>query len=155
MYRNVFVRPWVLWLALVNIYLLIDTLEVGGGSERSLETLAGFSENMKQLDDEKRTMLLPLIVVPYMGSALLTATTVMFVQFFSSLSGLGLTVAQTTLYKILLTPLALHSFMIGLVSGKIISGTVSAGFKHAIILILVSLGGVWFVSNFKIGPVMG
>ena len=143
------------WLALVNIYLLIDTLEVGGGSERSLETLAGFSENMKQLDDEKRTMLLPLIVVPYMGSALLTATTVMFVQFFSSLSGLGLTVAQNTLYKILLTPLALHSFMIGLVSGKIISGTVSAGFKHAVILILVSLGGVWFVSNFKIGPVMG
>lgn len=143
------------WLALVNIYLLIDTLEVGGGSERSLETLAGFSENMKQLDDEKRTMLLPLIVVPYMGAAMLTATTVMFLQFFSSLSGLGLTVAQNTLYRILLTPLALHAFMIGLVSGKIISGTVSAGFKHAIILMLVSLAGIWFVANVKMGPMIG
>lgn len=143
------------WLALVNIYLLIDTLEVGGGSERSLETLAGFSESMKQLDDEKRTMLMPLIIVPYMGAALLTATTVMFLQFFTSLSGLGLSVAQVTLNRILLTPLALHSFMTGLVSGKIISGTVSAGFKHALILMLVSLAGIWLVTNLKMGRLIG
>jgi len=43
----------------------------------------------------------------------------------------------------LITPLILHSFTIGLVAGKIVAGRVSAGFKHAIFLILISLVGVW------------
>lgn len=143
------------WLALVNIYLLIDTLEVGGGTEESLETLAGFSESMKQLDDEKKTMLMPLVMVPYLGAALLTATTVMFIQFFSSMRGLGLSIPRVTLYRVLLTPLAVHNFMMGLVSGKIISGNVSAGFKHAIFLILIALAGIWVVSNLQFAPVIG
>jgi hypothetical protein len=40
---------------------------------------------------------------------------------------------------------------LGLVSGKITSGRVSAGFKHSILLSLVSLGGIWLVSNMNMG----
>jgi len=143
------------WLALVNIYLLIDTIEVGGGTEESLETLARFSESTRQLEDEKRAILMPLTIVPYIGAALLTATTVMFLQFFTGMSGLGVSVQSVTLYRVLLTPLALHSFILGLVTGKIVSGRVSAGFKHAIFLTLVALGGIWAVTNLSIGSGMG
>jgi flagellar protein FlaJ len=138
------------WLALVNIYLLIDTMEVGGGTEQSIESLAEFSEASKQLEAEKRAVLMPLVIVPYIGAALLTGTTVMFLGFFTG-SNLGVSVPQILLYKTLLTPLAIHSFTLGLVTGKITSGRVSRGFKHAVLLSLVALGGIWAVSNLNLG----
>jgi flagellar protein FlaJ len=138
------------WIALVNIYLLLDTMEVGGGSEQSIESLAEFSESTKQLEAEKRAVLMPLVIVPYIGAALLTGTTVMFLGFFTSAS-LGVSVPTIMLYRTLLTPLAIHSFTLGLVTGKIVSGRVSSGFKHAVILSFVALGGIWAVSNLGIG----
>jgi flagellar protein FlaJ len=140
------------WLALVNIYLLIDTIEVGGGTERSLETLANFAESTKQLEDEKKAVLMPLTIVPYIGAALLTGTTVLFLQFFTNM-GTGVSIATVTLYKVLLTPLALHSWILGLVTGKITSGRVSAGFKHSIFLTLVSILGIYAVSNISMGGI--
>jgi flagellar protein FlaJ len=139
------------WLALVNIYLLIDTIEVGGGTEASLESLAKFAESSKKLEEEKSAVLMPLTIVPYIGSALLTGTTVMFIQFFTSMGNIGVPIATVTLYKVLLTPLALHSWILGLVTGKIVSGRVSAGFIHAILLTLVSILGIWAVTNIAIG----
>lgn len=139
------------WLALVNIYLLIDTIEVGGGSQRSIESLAKFAETTQQLEEEKKAVLMPLIIVPYIGAALLTGTTVMFLSFFTRGGELGVSVPTVMLYKTLLTPLALHSFNLGLVTGKITSGRVSAGFKHSLFLTLVALGGIWIVSNMSIG----
>jgi hypothetical protein len=41
--------------------------------------------------------------------------------------------------------------MLGLVTGKITSGRVSAGFKHAILLTLVSVGGIWAVPYLNTG----
>jgi len=142
------------WLALINIYLLIDTLEVGGGTEESLETLAKFSESTKLLEDEKKSALMPLTIVPYIGAALLTGTTVMFLQFFTSMGDLGVSIASVTLYRSLLTPLTLHSWCLGLVTGKITSGRLSAGFIHAILLTLVAIAGVWGVANLSLGGSM-
>jgi flagellar protein FlaJ len=139
------------WPALINIYLLIDTIEVGGGTEESLESLAKFAESTVKLENEKKAVLMPLTIVPYIGAALLTGTTVMFLQFFTNMGSLGVSVAAVTLYKVLLTPLALHSWILGLVTGKIVSGRVSAGFKHSILLTLVSILGVWAVSNISMG----
>ena len=142
------------WLALVNIYLLIDTIEVGGGTEESLETLANFAESTKHLEDEKSAVLMPLTIVPYIGAALFTGTTVMFLSFFTNMSTLGVSIAKVTLYRILLTPLGLHTWILGLVTGKIVSGRVSAGFKHSILLTIVSILGIWAVSNVNVGGVI-
>ena len=136
------------WIALVNIYLLLDTIEVGGGTVDSIESLAEFSESSKQLEAEKRAVLMPLIIVPYIGAALLTGTTVMFLGFFGG-SNLGISIQQVMLYRVLLTPISIHCFTLGLVTGKIVSGRVSAGFKHAVILSLVALGGIWLVSSME------
>jgi flagellar protein FlaJ len=138
------------WLSLVNMYFLIDTIEVGGGREQSLETLASFSETAEQLDREKRAMLMPLGLVPYMGAILLTATTVMFLNFLTNMSMLGISVPYVTLFNVLLPPLVLHSFIIGLVAGKITSGRISSGFKHAIFMVLVAVIGIWTVSNLNL-----
>jgi flagellar protein FlaJ len=138
------------WIALINMYLLIDTIEVGGGTLESMESLAEFSEATRQLELEKKAVLTPLIIVPYIGAALLTGTTVLFLSFFTN-SNLGVSIPIVTLYRTLLTPLALHCFTLGLVTGKITSGRVSAGFKHSVFLTFVALGGVWAVTNMNLG----
>lgn len=143
------------WLALINIYLLIDTIEVGGGTEESLETLAEFAESTRELENEKKSTLMPLTIVPYIGAALLTGSTVIFLQFFTSMGTMGVSVQTVTLYKILLTPLVIHSFILGLVTGKIVTGRISAGFKHAIFLTIVALAGVYAVSNMSMGSITG
>ena len=43
----------------------------------------------------------------------------------------------------LITSLILHSFTLGIVTGKMGSGRVSSGFKHAILLIITSVVGIW------------
>jgi flagellar protein FlaJ len=139
------------WLALVNIYLLVDTIAVGGGTEESLETLAEFSESIKLIENERKALLAPLMIVPYIGALLLTATTTMFLGFFQNMTtiiGGGTTIPFISLGRTLLTPLILHSFMFGLVTGKLISGKVSSGFKTAIYLTIASLLGIWITTHF-------
>jgi archaeal flagellar protein FlaJ len=132
------------WLSLINIFLLVDTLEVGGGQEKSLETLADFAEQTKLIEIERKSLLQPLLLVPYIGAGLLTATIIMFLQFFSNTSSLGgnSTISTISLCRILLTPMIIQSFMLGLVAGKISSGRISSGFKHAIFLSLAALIGI-------------
>ncbi|MEM2110812.1 MAG: type II secretion system F family protein [Candidatus Bathyarchaeia archaeon] len=143
------------WLALVNIYLLIDTIAVGGGTEESLETLAEFSESTKLIEQERKGLLAPLILVPYIGVFLLTSTTTMFLTFFRDMSSLaGTSVPFVSLSRTLLTPLIFHSFMFGLVTGKLVTGRVSSGFKNAIFLTIAALVGIWITTHFtffKIG----
>ena len=47
------------WLALINIYLLVDAIEVGGGTPETLETLTHFSETLSSLEKEKKQSLAP------------------------------------------------------------------------------------------------
>jgi len=136
------------WVCLINLYLLIDTIEVGGGTEESLETLAEFAEQTRELESERRSHLAPLFIVPYMGAAILTITTVMLLQLFTNMSLIGGTqIPVKELTKMLITPLILHSFTLGIVTGKIVSGRVSAGFKHTLFLIIISIAGICIATH--------
>ncbi len=132
------------WLAQINMYLLIDTIVVGGGNEESFETLAEFAETSAALEKERKTMLTPLLIIPIIGAVLLVVTATMFLNFFSSMSGmLQPLVPIVTLRQILVTPLILHDFLLGLVTGKIVSGRVSSGFKIGGFLVLLAIAGIW------------
>jgi len=136
------------WVCLINLYLLIDTIEVGGGTERSLEILAEFAEETKNLEYERRARLAPLFIVPYMGATILTLTTMMLLQLFTNMSSVsGVQIAVKNLTEMLITPLILHSFTLGIVSGKIVSGRISAGFKHAVFLIMLSIIGIYIATH--------
>jgi len=136
------------WVCLINLYLLIDTIEVGGGTEESLETLSEFAEQTRELESERRSHLAPLFIVPYMGAAILTLTTMMLLQLFTNMSLIGgAQIALKDLIKMLITPLILHSFTLGIVTGKIVSGRVSAGFKHALFLIIISVSGIYIATH--------
>ncbi|MCD6504396.1 type II secretion system F family protein [Candidatus Bathyarchaeota archaeon] len=138
------------WLSQITIYLLVDTIEVGGGTEKSLDTLATFAESINLMEKERKSYLIPLILVAYMGSILLTVTILIFIQLFKGGVTGFVSVPYITLARILLTPLIFHSFMIGIVTGKIVSGRVSAGFLHAFIMVLCSIAAIWLASNYSL-----
>jgi len=138
------------WLARINMYLLIDSIEVGGGTKESLETLAEFSESIREIEHERRSVLAPLFIVPYLGAALLTTTTVLFLQFFNDMAAIGgSSIMIIPLRQILLMPLIFHSYLLGLVAGKITSGKITVGFKHAMILVIVSMLGIWLAFHLQ------
>lgn len=140
------------WLALINIYLLVDAIEVGGGTPETLETLTHFSEMLSSLEKERKAMLRPLLIMPYIGAAILLFSTIVFLGFtrtiLSSFSHRGMAFPQ--LVTLLLPPLVLQTFLTGLVTGKISSGTLSTGFKHAIILVVLSIALILLSGYFTI-----
>ncbi|MFP3952065.1 MAG: type II secretion system F family protein [Candidatus Bathyarchaeia archaeon] len=137
------------WTSKIIIFFLIDTIEIGGGSKESLETLAEFVEKTRHLEQERKSLLLPLLLIPYIGAMLLTGTTVIFLKFFQNTTSIGGTgIPFVMLNKVLLTPLILHSFILGLTSGKMSSSNrLSAGFLHSTILVIISILSIWVAEN--------
>jgi len=129
------------WLPLVNIYLLVDAIEVGGGTPETLETLTHFSEELASLEKEKKASQRPLVILPYIGVGILVFSTLVFLAFSKTLlaSYSNQTIPFSQVVTLLLPPLMVQIFFIGLVTGKLSGGSVSAGFKHAMILTILGL----------------
>ncbi|MCS7140516.1 MAG: type II secretion system F family protein [Candidatus Nezhaarchaeota archaeon] len=129
------------WLALINLYLLVDAIEVGGGSPETLETLTRFGEMQASLEKEKMAALRPLIIMPYMGAAIMIFSTLIMVSFMRSAS---MAIARSPMQfiqilTVIVPALVFQSYLMGLVTGKISAGCTSAGFMHAIMLTLIAL----------------
>jgi len=142
------------WLALVNMYLLVDAIEVGGGAPETLETLAQFSEMVSSLEKEKRTMLRPLLIIPYIGAGILLFTNIVFLGYMRSVIRMfgRQAIPFPQFVTLLLPPMIIHTYLTGLVTGKMGSGSISAGFKHALLLTIVALFVVW-LSPYFIMPI--
>lgn len=128
------------WLSRIIMFLLIDAIEVGGGSPETLETLARFGEMIESLEKEKKMILRPLLIVPYVGAITFIISTVVLLSFMrTSLALAHRSIAFAQFATIMLPPLIVHTYITGLVAGKISGERVANGFKHALILLLVSI----------------
>lgn len=140
------------WLISVNLFLLIDTIEVGGGTIETLESMAKFSEMSMLIEKERRTLLRPLILMPYVGVAILTIISLIFLSFINDILTIaGTSLSIVTLVSILITPIPLHAYMLGLIAGKISSGRISGGFLHATFLVIIVLAALFLVPNINLG----
>jgi flagellar protein FlaJ len=129
------------WLALINIYLLVDAIEVGGGTPETLETLTHFSEELSSLEKEKKESMRPLLIMPYVGAGILIISTLILLGFGQSIlaSYANQSIPFSEVVTLTLPPLMVQIFFTGLVTGKLSSGTTSGGFKHSLILTLLAL----------------
>ena len=129
------------WMGLINIYILVDAIEVGGGTPETLETLTSFSEKLSSLEKEKNSMLRPLLIMPYIGAGILLFSTIIFLGFMRTILGSfsNQSMPFVDFATLILPPLILQSFLTGLVTGKIGSGVASSGFKHAAILVVLAI----------------
>ncbi len=130
------------WMTQIVMFLLIETIDVGGGTIGMIESLARFNQLTQEVEKEKKMAVRPYIMMPYFAAILLVATTTMMIGFTSGTLGVAETTQTTDLGPMIttfVTSAIFHSYLIGLVAGKISEESVSAGFKHAAILVIIAL----------------
>ena len=123
------------WFAAINIFLLIDSIDVGGGTPETLESLASFGEQIQLLEKEKASVLKPLLLIPYIGGLTTLLTAVVMLSYMQSLSNMArFSFSFNDFAFLFLPPVVMNTILAGLVAGKASGEKISAGFLHAFIL---------------------
>jgi flagellar protein FlaJ len=138
-----FVKRTKSWMTQIVMFLLVETVDVGGGTIAMIESLARFNNLTHEVEKEKKMAVRPYIMMPYFAAILLVATTSMMIGFTTStlslgqaggtpkdLSGMILTFTTSCIF---------HSYLIGVVAGKISEESIAAGFKHAALLVIIAV----------------
>ena len=140
------------WFALISMFLLVESIEVGGGTPQTLEALASYAETLEQVEKEKKASLRPLMLMPYVGALIITVVVLILVSFMGSmLKFAGQSISIEQLVTMFLPPVIINSYMMGLAAGKIGSERVSAGFLHAFLLLLANLVSMMIAPQITVG----
>ncbi len=132
------------WMTQIVMFLLVETIDVGGGTIAMIESLARFNNLTQEVEKEKKMSVRPYIMMPYLASILLVATTVMMLSFTTgsiiptSVGGVTTPRDNSAVTLVFMTSVIFHSYLIGIVAGKISEESVAAGFKHASILVIIA-----------------
>jgi flagellar protein FlaJ len=128
------------WFVSINIFLLIDSIDVGGGTPDTLEALASFGEQILVLDKEKKGTLRPLLLIPYVGGITTLMTAAVFLTFVQGLANSShMTFSFTTFAELFLPPIVINTVIAGLVAGKAAGEKICAGFLHCTILAILTI----------------
>ena len=132
------------WLSQLVIFLLVEAIDVGGGTIGMIESLTRFNNMTQEVEKEKRMQSRPYIIIPYFAAIMLMATTLLTLLFVGktvslATEGIGARVDINAISTIFTVSVICHVFMIGLVAGKIGEESVAAGFKHSALLVIITL----------------
>jgi len=146
-----FVKRMRSWMAQLVMFLLVETIDVGGGTIAMIESLARFNNLTQEVEKEKKMAVRPYILMPYFAAILLVATTTMMIGFTTGTIGVAETTTTDDLGPMIttfITSAIFHSYLIGLVAGKISEESVAAGFKHAALLVIIAVSAAKLVPMF-------
>jgi flagellar protein FlaJ len=139
-----FVHRTKSWMSQVVMFLLLEAIDVGGGTIAMIETLARFNNTTQEVEKEKRMNCRPYMLIPYFAAILLVATTLMTLIFTTqTVSMAGPTAGNAPdidfLTLIFTVSVITHCYLIGLVAGKISEESLAAGFKHSALLVIIAI----------------
>jgi flagellar protein FlaJ len=146
------------WMTQIVMFLLVETMDVGGGTIAMIESLARYNNLTQEVEKEKKMAVRPYILMPYFAAILLVATTTMMIGFTAgtlNVAEVGLKRDLEPMIMTFVTSAIFHSYLIGLVAGKISEESIAAGFKHAAILVVIAIIASKIVPMFMttMGPV--
>jgi len=130
------------WMTQIVMFLLVETVDVGGGTIEMVESLARFNNLTQEVEKEKKASTRPYIMMPYFAALLLVVTTSMMLGFTTGTLGVAGSTAPSNMgwiKQVFMTSSIFYSFMVGIVAGKISEESIAAGFKHAAILVIISI----------------
>jgi archaeal flagellar protein FlaJ len=142
------------WITRAIGVLLIEVVDVGGGTIRSFSDMAEFTRDINEMEGERRAALRPFVYITYVAGIMVIITTFIMVYLISApaISGIGASSLPTidpNTVDLLLTTAVFDSFVIGIVAGKMGESGVPDGFKHGIFLVIASLVAI-FIARFFI-----
>jgi flagellar protein FlaJ len=143
------------WMVQIVMFLLVETIDVGGGTIEMIESLARFNNLTQEVEKEKKMSVRPYVFMPYLASILLVATTIMMMGLTTGITVPGVEAVPTDnslMQTVFMSSVIFNSFLIGIVAGKISEESIGAGFKHAAILVLISIIAAKIIPQFvKLG----
>ena len=141
------------WITKAIGVLLIEVVDVGGGTIRSFSDMAEFTRDINEMEGERRAALRPFVYITYVAGVMVIITTFILVYLLNApaISGIGassLPQVDPNTIDLLLTTAVFDSFVIGIVAGKMGESGISDGFKHSIFLVIASLIAIFFARFF-------
>ncbi len=140
------------WMVQIVMFLLVETIDVGGGTIAMIESLARFNNLTQEVEKEKKMSVRPYVMMPYLASILLVATTIMMMGLTTGIAVPGAATAASQsngmMQTVFMTAVIFNSYLIGIVAGKISEESIGAGFKHAAILVLISVIAAKLIPQF-------
>ncbi len=136
------------WSAKTVTFILLEIVDLGGGTANMFEHVAEFSQKMKEISKKQTAELKPLIFVPYFGAVMMVASSLMMMGFILTSSADAASEDASFIRIALLTGAVIQSWIMGFASGKMGEGSMGAGFKHAIAMVFVSILTIFVMNNF-------
>jgi len=139
-----FVHRTKSWMSQIVMFLLVEAIDVGGGTIAMIESLARFNNMTQEVEKEKKMNVRPYMLIPYFAAVLLVATTLMTLIFTTqtvSMAGTETTNVPDLNFLTLIFTVSVitHCYLIGLVAGKISEESLAAGFKHSALLVVIAI----------------
>ncbi len=133
------------WPVLVNFFILVETIKIGGGSATALETLTEYSEKQKDVDSNKKSLLRPYVILAFIWSVLIAMTTTMVAttvfavtqMSFPGTTAVPLQIMESQI-NLFSTGIIFQCWLSGFFVGKVNEGTFAAGFKYSAMLVLTA-----------------
>ena len=124
-----------------TVPLIIEASRSGGHVEKVFEPTGKFVQTTLLLDKERRNQTRPYIAIIYVAFFVYLFTIILlFKSFFVSIEGLPLlgssVMAPQEMQRMFFHMTAIQAFFGGLVAGKMGEGTINAGLKHSLIMML-------------------
>jgi len=121
------------WPVVVGFFILVETIEIGGGDANTLGLLAEFSEKTQNIEKSQRDMLRPYIILPFVWTILMAFTiTLTFITMSQiQLPFSGEAVVSSSSSIIIEAGIVFQCWMSGFFIGKVSDGNFASGFKYA------------------------
>jgi len=124
-----------------TVPMIIEASRSGGRVEKVFDPMGKFIQTTLMLDKERRTQTRPYIAIIYVAFFVFLFTIILlFRSFFTNMNDLSqlatAAIPSSELQRIFFRMTSIQAFFGGLVAGKMGDGTVTAGLKHSLILML-------------------
>lgn len=132
-----------------TVPMIIEASRAGGRVEKVFDPMGKFIQTTIMLEKERKTQTRPYIAIIYVALFVFLFTIVLlFKTFFTSGEGVPLlstpTMAPTEMQRIFFHLSLIQGFFGGLVAGKMGEGSMSAGLKHSLVMMLLSFVALKF-----------
>jgi flagellar protein FlaJ len=124
-----------------TVPMIIEASHSGGHVEKVFDPMGKFIQTTLLLDKERRTQTRPYIAIIYVAFFVFLFTIMLlFKSFFVSIEGLPMlgsaVMSSFEMQRLFFHMTSIQAFFGGVVAGKMGDGTISAGLKHSLILML-------------------
>jgi flagellar protein FlaJ len=144
-------RAWIKsWPVVVGFFILVETIEIGGGDASTLGLLAEYSEKTQTIERGQRDMLRPYVMLPFVWTILMAFTVTLTVYTMtqaqlSYMDGETVVSAGTTIIE---AGIVFHCWLSGFFIGKVSDGNFASGFKYAAMLAITAYATLFLSKQF-------